>query len=94
MTLQDIVNDFNDIAQYEILKESKRRYKIHDHQLGYHFIVLKIEWYKKIEYYLTHEVLGDEFIMNGATYKDYIRLYTKLDILQTAIRNEEGAAHA
>ena len=89
MTLQDIVNDFNDVAMYEILRESKKRYKIYDHQLEHYFIVSKVDWYGKIEEYLNNEILEDKFVMRDATYKDYIRLYTKLDILQTAI--QEGA---
>ena len=93
MTLQDIVNDFNDLCMYEILRESKKRYKIYDYSLNYWFIASKKSWHELIFDYIEDSL--EEFLQNdlqsqeAATLEDVAKQFQSLAILQKDI--QEGA---
>ena len=84
MTVKEIVEDFNEFAMYQVLKESRRRYKIQDMQLYDVFTVKKKEWYEKIIRYWLEESL----IMDELSFKEIADVYTMLDTLEKGIENE------
>ena len=84
--LNDIVNDFNELADYEILRESRKRYKIHDNQCGETSVVEKKFWYEKILTFYIDEILNSKDIMEGATIDDYKRLVGKVQTLYWGYR--------
>ena len=84
MTAKEIVVDFNKHAMYQVLKESKKRYKIKDMQLNDIFTVTKKEWYEKIITYWVEEVI---FLNKEMTFKEYANIYTMLDTLENAVNN-------
>ena len=84
--LSDIVNDFNELADYKILKESRKRYKIHDNQLGDVDTIKKKFWYEKILTFYIDEILNSKDIMEGATIDDYKRLVGKVQTLYWGYR--------
>ena len=84
MTAKEIVEDFNENAMYQVLKENKKRYKIKDMQLNDIFTVTKKEWYEKIITYWVEEVI---FLNKEMTFKEYADTYTMLDTLEKAVKN-------
>ena len=84
MTAEEVVDDFNENAMYQVLKESKKRYKIKDMQLHDVFTVSKKDWYQRIIRYWV-----DEFIVlnEDMTFKEYADIYTMLDTLEKAMEN-------
>ena len=84
MTAKEIVENFNDVAMYQVLKESRKRYKIQDMQLNDIFTVTKKEWYEKIITYWVEEVI---FLNKEMTFKEYAEIYTMLYSLEREIKN-------
>ena len=84
MTAEEIVEDFNKYAMYQVLKESKKRYKIKDMQSYDVFTVKKKDWYQNIIRYWVEEILtGNE----NLTFKEYAKIYTMLNTLEKAVNN-------
>lgn len=83
MTVEEIVEDFNDFAMYKVLKESRKKYKIQDMQSYDIFTVNKKEWYEKIIKYWIEE----SFIMDELSFKELAGVYNMLDTLKKGIEN-------
>ena len=83
MTVEEIVEDFNDFAMYQVLKESRKRYKIKDMQLNDVFTVKKKDWYEKIIAYWLEE----SFIMDELSFEELSGVYNMLDTLEKAVNN-------
>lgn len=82
MTVEEIVEDFNDFAMYNVLKESRKRYKIKDMQLNDVFTVKKKDWYEKIIKYWIEESL----IMDELSFKELADVYNMLDTLEKGVK--------
>lgn len=82
MTVEEIVEDFNDFAMYKVLKESRKRYKIKDMQLNDVFTVKKKDWYEKIIKYWIEESL----IMDELSFKELADVYNMLDTLEKGVK--------
>ena len=87
LTLKSVVEEFNEIAMYELKEETEDFYIIKDLQCNELIKTSKKEWYEKIMNYLLDELLTDKRTMEEFSYLEIANIYIQLDVLSKEISN-------
>lgn len=86
--IKDILDYFNKIAHFKLLKVNENRFIIEDKIDKESFEISKKEWYLKIQKWFIEENLLDKDIMKELKYHDVFKICLRVSKLEKYIKIE------